>query len=324
MSVAGGPNPEVCERILYFMKLQRAVEERIVRLYRQGRIVGGVYTGLGHEAIGAASTVHAREGDVVFPSHRDLAAYLMKGMTPTRIFAHYLGRLDGPTRGRDANLHMGDLSIGIGSFISHMADTVPVAAGVALSFRLRGQPHIALCYTGDGATSRGDWHEGMNLAAVMRLPVVYICVNNQFAYSTPLNRQLAVERIADRAAGYGMPVAHVDGNDVAAVYVASAEAVARARGGEGPSFIEALTYRRTGHSAADDASYVSPDFFEAGLRNDPIDRFVAWLQSAGQTDAATLAALDEGIAREIDAAVEAAEASPYPNAADSASDVYAE
>ncbi len=311
-------------RLLYFMKLQRAVEQRIVTLYRQSRIVGGVYTGLGHEAIGAGSAAHAEEGDVVFPSHRDLSAYLMKGLTPERVFAQYLGRVGGPTRGRDANLHMGDLSLGIGSFISHMADTVPVAAGVALSFKLRRQPHVVICYFGDGATSRGDWHEGLNLAAVMRLPVIYVCVNNQFAYSTPLARQIAVGTVAERASGYGMPVDRVDGNDVRAVYTATGSAVRRAREGGGPSFIEAVTFRRSGHSAADDASYMPPEFLESGRRHDPIERSIEWMRADGLADDAALAAMDDRIAAEVDSAVAAAESSPYPDGPDAMTGVYAE
>lgn len=310
-------------RLLRYMKLQRAVEDRIVALYRQGKIVGGVYTGRGHEAIGVGSAVHLRSDDVVYPSHRDLGAYLLKGMSPATVLAQYLGREGGPTRGRDGNLHMGDLGLGIGSFISHMADTVPVSAGAALSFKLRGQPNVVLCFTGDGATSRGDWHEGLNLAAVMALPIVYVCVNNQYAYSTPLNRQMAVETVAERATGYGMPVATVDGNDVLAVYQAAGEALDRARGGGGPSFIEARTWRMTGHSMADDASYVRDGFFEEGERLDPVARYVAWLQATGVLDEKALGELDGEIAREVEEGREQAEASPFPRPETAATGVYA-
>jgi pyruvate dehydrogenase E1 component alpha subunit len=310
-------------RMLYFMKLQRVVEERIVTLYRQSRLVGGVYTGFGHEAIGTGTAIHARERDVVFPSHRDLSVYLIKGMTPARIFAQYLGRRGGPTRGRDANLHFGDLSIGIGSFISHMADTVPVSAGVALSFKLRKQPNIVICYTGDGATSRGDWHEGLNIAAVMRLPIIFVCVNNQFAYSTPIAKQMAVSSVAERASGYGMPVTTVDGNDVMAVYAAGAEAAARARDGGGPSFIEGVTFRMTGHSAADDASYVPPEFLETGRGNDPIVRYTESLRASDRLDDAALAALDARVAGEVAAGLIEAEASPHPEGPECIEGVYA-
>lgn len=310
--------------MLRYMKLQRAVEDRIVALYRQSKIVGGVYTGRGHEAIGVGSAIHTEPEDVVFPSHRDLGAFLIRGMTPTTIFAQYLARVGGPTRGRDGNLHMGDLKLGIGAFISHMADTVPVSAGVALAFKYRRQPNVVLCYNGDGSTSRGDWHEGLNLAAVLRLPAVFICVNNQYAYSTPRERQMAVETVAERAGGYGMPVHRVDGNDVLAVHQVAQEAVALARSGGGPSFIEAVTYRATGHSAADDASYVRPGFLEEAARRDPVEGFTRQLLDAGVLEAAQLAAMEDAIRAEVDAATDEAERSPFPEGPDALDGVYAD
>ncbi|MBI4540105.1 MAG: thiamine pyrophosphate-dependent dehydrogenase E1 component subunit alpha [Gemmatimonadetes bacterium] len=309
---------------LYYMKLQRAIEDRIITLYRQGKIVGGVFTGRGQEAIGVGSAVLAGAADVIFPSHRDLGAFLVKGMKPQTVFAQYLGRVGGPTRGRDANLHMGEWSLGIGAFISHMADTVPVAAGVALSFKLRRKANVVLCYHGDGATSRGDWHEGLNLAAVLGLPVVYLCVNNRYAYSTPLSRQMAVAGVAERAGGYGMPVESVDGNDVLAVWASARRAVERARAGDGPSFIECWTYRMSGHSAHDDARYVAPEFFEEGRRWDPIARYTLWLREREILADGELAALDERVASEVEAAVAAGEASPYPEGSDAGTGVYAE
>jgi TPP-dependent pyruvate/acetoin dehydrogenase alpha subunit len=199
-----------------------------------------------------------------------------------------------------------------------------VAAGVALSFKLRKQKQVVICYTGDGATSRGDWHEGLNLAAVMNLPVVYVCVNNQFAYSTPLHRQLAVGTIAERASGYGMPVARVDGNDVNAVYDEAATAVERARTGGGPSFIEAVTFRIGGHSAADDASYMPVDFVETAQRNDPIERFIASLRAANQLGDTAIAEIDARIEGEVEAALQAAEKSPLPEGPEAMMGVYAE
>lgn len=321
---AEGVGEERLLELLYWMKLQRAVEDRIVALYKQGQIVGGVYTGHGHEAIGAGSAIHLGADDTVFPSHRDLSAFLAKGMKPGAIFAQYLGRLDGPTRGRDGNLHMGDWSLGIGAFVSHMADTVPVAAGVALSHKLREQPHVVLCYNGDGATSRGDWHEGLNLAAVMELPVVYICVNNRWAYSTPLERQMAVETVAERAAAYGMPGERVDGNDVLAVHRAAGAAIERARSGGGPSLLECLTYRMTGHSHADRANYVPASFFEEGAANDPISRYEGRLREHGSLSDERLAELEERIRREVEEGVEFGKASPFPEGADTLEGVFAD
>lgn len=316
-------SPNGLRGLLYWMKLHRAVEDRIVSLYKQGEIVGGVYTGHGQEAIGVGSAVQAGAQDVVFPSHRDLGAFLVKGMMPAAVLAQYLGRSDGPTRGRDGNLHMGDWDLGIGAFISHMADTVPVSAGVALSFRYREEPHVVLCYNGDGATSRGDWHEGINLAAVLDLPVVYICVNNRWAYSTPLDRQMKVSSVSERAAAYGIPGVTVDGNDVLAVHAAVRPAIERARAGDGPSLVECMTYRMTGHSHSDAADYVPEEFFEEGRRRDPIRRYATWLREEGLLDAARMEEMEGRIQREVEAATEQAKRSPLPDGSETLRGVYA-
>ena len=227
-------------------------------------------------------------------------------------------------RGRDGNMHMGDWSLGIGAFVSHMADTIPVAAGVGLSFKVRGRDNVVLCYTGDGASSRGDWHEGLNIAAVMRLPVVYICLNNQYAYSTPLAKQMAVESVAERASGYGMPVESVDGNDVLAVYASARRAIDRARNGNGPSFIEGWTYRMTGHGSHDDASYVPDAFFVEGKRKDPILRFDTLLRERQLVTEAELAAMDDRITAEVEDALRAGENGPLPDGPETLLGVYAE
>lgn len=305
-------SPAALRRMLEYMLLHRVLEERIVALYRQGRIVGGVYTGLGQEAIGVGIAVSLTEGDVIFPSHRDLGAYLVRGITPTSVLAHYLGRQGGPTRGRDANLHMGDWTRGVGAFISHMADTVPVAAGVALSFKLRRQASVVVCMTGDGATSRGDWYEGINFAAVQKVPAVFVCVNNRYAYSTPIERQMAVGTVAERASGFGIPVETVDGTDVLAVYRAGARAIRRARERAGPSFLECVAYRMTGHSAADNADYVPPRYFEAGEAADPIARFEAWLRDTGTVEQAEIDRIRASVRSRVENGLREAEASPEP------------
>ncbi len=305
--------------MLYTMKLTRALEERIERrLYRQGKIVGGVYVGRGQEAISVGAGMHIRRtgdparDDVVFPSHRDMAVFLMQGITPRRVLAQYMGRRTGPTRGRDGNMHMGDMACRLVSFISHLGDTIPVAAGCALTFVMKGTDQVCFAFFGDGTTSRADWHTGVNLAAVQRLPVVFICNNNQYAYSTPLSRQMAVARVADRAVGYGIPGDSVDGNDVLAVYDAVGRAVTRARAGGGPTLVEGVTFRMTGHSAHDDAGYVPAATLEEWRGRDPIVRFTAHLETRGLLDRTALADLDTRIEEEIDAAVEGAESDPWP------------
>src|SRR5947209_12092824 len=254
---------DLARKCLYYMSLMREVEDRIERkLYRQGKILGGVYVGRGQEAISVGSALVAAPQDVLCPSHRDMAVFFVRG-TPTRnVMAQYMGRMGGLTRGRDGNMHMGDMSIGVVSIISALAATVPVAAGAALAMRYKGIDGVAFSYFGDGSTSRGDWHEGVNFASVQKLPVVFICNNNQYAYSTPLNLQMACANVADKGPAYGIPAEIVDGNDVFAVLAATRRALAHANAGQGPYLIECKTFRMTGHSAHDAAHYVPKEMFE--------------------------------------------------------------
>ena len=319
------PPAETQLKILYYMKLTRELEYRIERkLYRQGKIVGGVYVGRGQEAIAVGSCIDLGPADVVCPSHRDMGAYLIRGMSLRTILAQYMGRKTGATKGKDANLHMGSLEHNLIAFVSMLGDNVPVAAGIGLSFKMRGEDRVALCLFGDGATSRGDWHEGVNMAAVFKCPVVYICNNNQYAYSTPLERQMAVENVADRAEAYGVPGEIVDGNDVFAVWNAAQRAVERARNGDGPTLIECKTFRMTGHSAHDDAGYVPHELFEYWEERDPVRRLERDLI---KHDAITASGIDEMQSRinaEIDEAIQIAEKDPYPAPEDCLRDVYFE
>jgi TPP-dependent pyruvate/acetoin dehydrogenase alpha subunit len=316
-------NRELALQFLRYMATMRDVEDRIERkLYRQGKIVGGVYVGRGQEAIPVGVGLTAEPDDVLCPSHRDLALFLIRGVHPRQIFAQYMGRVGGMTRGKDGNMHMGDMNRRIISIISAMAASVPVAAGAALALKYKGSRNIAYCFFGDGATSRGDWHEGLNLAAVQKLPVVYVCNNNQYAYSTPLSKQMACTNVIDRAPGYGIPAEMVDGNDVFAVHKAARRAAEHARSGNGPYLIECKTFRMTGHSAHDAADYVPAGVREKWTRKDPITRLErkmidkAW---AGQDE---IDRIREEISQELDAAVEWAEKSPYPDAAELLDNVY--
>jgi TPP-dependent pyruvate/acetoin dehydrogenase alpha subunit len=318
------PNKTLLD-MLYYMKLTRELEFRIERkLYRQGKIVGGVYVGRGQEAIAVGSCIDTRIDDVVCPSHRDMGAYLIRGMSLRTILAQYMARKTGATRGKDGNMHMGDLSKGLIAFVSMLGDNVPVATGIGLSFKMRGQDRVALCFFGDGATSRGDWHEGINMASVFKAPVIFICNNNQYAYSTPLERQMAVENVADRAAAYGMPGEIVDGNDILAVWDAATRAIQHARAGNGPTLIECKTFRMTGHSAHDDAGYVPPELFEFWEERDPINRFERFLVDRGLIDKSGLEELQRRINHEIDEAIQIAEKDPFPEPEDCLKDVYYE
>lgn len=318
-----GKEAELARRFFYYMSLMREVEDRIERkLYRQGKIVGGVYVGRGQEAIPVGTAMLAEPGDVLFPSHRDMAVFFIRGVQPRQVLAQYMGRVGGLTRGRDGNMHMGDLKLNIVPIISAMAACVPVAAGAAFALKYKDTRNAAFCYFGDGATSRGDWHEGLNLAAVLRLPVVFICNNNGWAYSTPPEKQMACANVADRGPAYGIPAEIVDGNDVFAVHDATKRALAHVRAGRGPYLLECKTFRMTGHAAHDQAHYVPPHLFEEWARKDPIARLERVMLERRWSDEAALAAAREGIRKEVDEAVEWAEASPYPDPAELTEHVY--
>jgi TPP-dependent pyruvate/acetoin dehydrogenase alpha subunit len=319
------PAEKTLADMLYFMKLTRELEFRIERkLYRQGKIVGGVYVGRGQEAIAVGACIDLRKNDVVCPSHRDMGAFLIRGLSLRTVLAQYMARKTGATRGRDGNMHMGDLSRNLVAFVSMLGDNVPVAAGIGLSFKMRGEDRVAVCMFGDGATSRGDWHEGVNMASVFKVPVVFICNNNQYAYSTPLERQMAVENVADRADAYGIPGEIVDGNDVLAVWDAATRAIERARSGNGPTLIECKTFRMTGHSAHDDAGYVPPELFAFWEERDPIKRFERFLSKRGVMKASDIEDMQKRINREIDEAIQIAEKDPFPDPEDCLKGVYYE
>ena len=318
-----GQDRELALQFLRYMATMREVEDRIERkLYRQGKIVGGVYVGRGQEAIPVGVGLTAEPEDVLCPSHRDLALFLIRGVHPRQIFAQYMGRVGGLTRGRDGNMHMGDMSRRIISIISAMAASVPVAAGAALALKYRGAHNVAYCFFGDGATSRGDWHEGLNLAAVQKLPVVYVCNNNQYAYSTPLSKQMACRDVSDRAPGYGLPAEIVDGNDVFAVHGAARRAAEHARAGNGPYLIECKTFRMTGHSAHDAADYVPPELREEWAQRDPISSLQKRMVEEDWVTPGEVEHLYAEIRKELDAAVEWAEKSPYPDPSELMDNVY--
>jgi pyruvate dehydrogenase E1 component alpha subunit len=251
-----------------------------------------------------------------------MAVMLIRGVTPRQIFAQYMGRAAGPTRGRDGNMHMGDLKLGLVSIISALAATVPVAAGTALAMRYKGIDGVCYSYFGDGATSRGDWHEGINFAAVQKLPVVFVCNNNQYAYSTPLSAQMACANVADKGPAYGIPSEIVDGNDVFAVHEATGRAVAHAKAGLGPYLIECKTFRMTGHSAHDAAHYVPAGMFEEWGKLDPIVRLENRMLESGYADRAELDAVRAAILREVDDAVAWADQCPHPDPATLTEGVY--
>jgi pyruvate dehydrogenase E1 component alpha subunit len=317
------PDAETLRRMLYYLKLTREAEWRIERvLYRQGKIVGGVYVGRGQEAIGVGSAIQLQEGDVVLPSHRDFSTYVIRGFPLADIIANWMARADSPTRGRDNTLHIGDMKRGVIPIISPLGATCPVACGVGLVLKQRRKGNIVLVHFGEGTTSVGDVHEAMNLAAVMKLPVIFICNNNQYAYSTPTEKQYAIKSLGARGPACGMPGESIDGTNVLTVYEAVGRAIGRARAGMGPSFLECQTFRMTGHSAHDDAEYVPERVRRAGARKDPIQQFEKLLLARTVLTAQQIRELEQAVSKEIDVAIAEAEARPLPEGATALEGVY--
>ena len=313
--------------LYYWMRLTRSLEERLVNLYRQTKVVGGLFRSLGQEAdaVGSAFALDRTKGDILSPLIRNLGSMLVQGAEPLEIIRQYMAKGDSPTRGRELNIHFGDTVRGFVGQISHLGDMVPVMAGVTLSFKLRGEQRVGMVYVGDGATSTGAFHEGINFAAVQRCPLVVIVENNGYAYSTPNTKQSAVKEFKDKALAYGIPGIRADGNDVLATYDVTRDAVDRARRGEGVTLIELMTYRRKGHAEHDNQSYVPDGEIERWEKeNDPIDRYVRVLLEELQVEKKELDAIDARVLFEIDAATDLAEQSPAAEPTDALHGVYAE
>jgi TPP-dependent pyruvate/acetoin dehydrogenase alpha subunit len=310
--------------LLYTLKLCRYFDERMEALYRQGRLPGAIYSGRGQEGTHVGVTYALRPDDSLFPTHRDLSAQLTKGLDLKRVMAQFWGRIDGYTRGRDGNSHIGDWQ---GSrtwtVMSHLPIAYPVACGAALAYQRRGEDRVALGICGDGATSNGRWHEALNTSAIFRLPVVWIVNNNQYAYSTPNALEFAIPTIAERAAAYGMPGVRIDGQDVLDVYRVAHEAVERARSGGGPTLIESVSLRWRGHAGHDPAKYVPKELLEEYMTNkDPVKRFEELLRMNGVVDDARVTEVDERVKREFDEGYEYAQASPFPEPGDVTKGLY--
>jgi TPP-dependent pyruvate/acetoin dehydrogenase alpha subunit len=312
------------KRDLYrFMRSNRVVEEKLVNLYRQGKVVGGLYRSLGQEATSVGTAYALKKGDIVGPLIRNLGVVLVMGYSPRDVMTQYMARATSPSGGKDCNLHFGHPDRGVISPISMLGALVPVMAGIALAGRMQKKDIVAMTWIGDGGTSTGAFHEGINFAAVQKLPLVVVAENNGWAYSTPFKKQTAAKSLADKAVAYGIPGEQVDGNDVLAVYAAARRAVDRARSGEGPTLIEAMTYRMKGHAEHDPQAYVPKEDLEEWRRRDPLERYARVLVETGDATAEELAAIDRAVTEEIDREAEAAEKSPLPDPAIALQNVYA-
>jgi TPP-dependent pyruvate/acetoin dehydrogenase alpha subunit len=311
--------PEDRIALLRAMLLMRGLEERAMSLYRQGKVPGSFYDGFGQEAVSAGAAFAMAPEDRLCILHRDLAAHVIRGVAPARILAQYLGREAGVTRGRDGNVHFGDRRLGCVGMVSMLPDMMLVATGMAMAFKLRGEARCAITWFGDGSTSRGDFHEAMNWAGVQKLPVVFVLENNQYAYSTPTDKQFAVDPV-ERAAAYGFVGVTVDGNDAEAMFEAARAARERAVSGAGPTLIEAETMRMHGHAAHDDMKYVPKEQVEEWRKRDPIER----QEARAKADGADVEEIRAAVKTEIDAATEQALASPMPDPAGATEGVFCE
>ncbi len=331
-SIQSPPTPAGLSRdqlleIYRYLRLTRTLEERLTALYKQSKVIGGLFRSLGQEGESVASAYALERGrhkDFLSPLIRNLGSLLVMGAEPIQILRQYMAKDQSPTRGRELNVHFGDLERGYLGQISHLGDMVPVMAGVTLTFKLRGEARVGLVYVGDGATSTGAFHEGINFAAVQKCPLVVIGEYNHWAYSTPPEKQFAVKDLADRVKGYGVPAVTVDGNDVIAVYEATKYAVNRARAGKGVHFIEVKTYRRKGHAEHDDQHYVPAPELAEWAKNDPVDRFAGRLLESGWAAEADLKDIDDDVKDEIDRATDACVNEPLPPPESALDAVYAQ
>ncbi|HEX2270131.1 MAG TPA: thiamine pyrophosphate-dependent dehydrogenase E1 component subunit alpha [Pyrinomonadaceae bacterium] len=305
--------PEQHLELYRYLKLTRLVEERLVNLYRQTKVVGGVFRSLGQEATAVGSAYALQPEDFITPLIRDLGAVLVKGIRPRDVFAQYMAKALGPSGGKDLNIHFGDMQKGFIGPISHLGDMIPVMTGILLGARLKQKKLVGVAYIGDGGMSTGAFHEGLNFAAVQRLPLIVIAEHNHYAYSTPTSLQTAVKDLAEKAAGYGIPAHVVDGNDVVACYEVTKHAADYARNGGGAVLIEAKTYRRKGHAEHDDQRYVAAGEVEWWeTHNDPIDRYERYLLECNLATKEKLEEIVAGVLREIDEDCAWAESSPLP------------
>ena len=304
------------------MVLIRRFEETVNELYMQGRIPSTLHLYIGQEAVAAGVCSVLTREDYVLTTHRPHGHSLAKGVDPKAIMAELFGKATGTCKGKGGSMHVGDIRVGVFPAIAIVGGNAPIAAGAALAAKMLKNGRVSVSFFGDGATNEGDWHEAMNAAAILDLPVLFVCENNLYAASTPFKTAFKVEHIADRACAYGMPGVLVDGNDVLAVRQAALEATERARRGEGPTLIECVTYRQCGHSRSDPRGYRTREEEAEWKLRDPITTFRAYLVEQAKIDEASLRQIEAGVEATIKEAIDFAEASPLPVPADIYTDVF--
>jgi TPP-dependent pyruvate/acetoin dehydrogenase alpha subunit len=316
-------SPEQLLEMFHWLKLIRAFDERLSVLVRQGKVRSGVYTGIGQEAIIVGTCYGLRREDYICPLHRDLGSLLMKGVEPRVMMSQMFAKTTGLSQGRDSALHSGVNELGIFGNTSMLGANLPVAAGLALTFKMEKTDNVVVAYFGEGASNVGDFHEALNFAGVHHLPVVFVCENNLYAYSVPVEKSMAIDDVADRAESYGFEGVAINGNDVLAVYQSMRGALARARNGHGPTLIECKTYRWHGHSEHDKAFYRTDEELAMWKSRDPIPTFTTFLQARNVLSNDKLTEIEHRIKATIDEAVEFATNAPDPQPEEAVRDLYA-
>jgi len=301
----------------------RHFEQNVYYLFLEGLVPGTIHLYTGQEAIAVGVCANLRKDDFIMSTHRPHGHYIAKGGHIRKIMAEILGKETGCCSGKGGSMHVCDFSVGFPPAIAIVGANVPLAAGIALSFKLRAEDRVVACFFGDGAVNQGTWHEGVNIASVWRLPVIFVCENNLYAASTHVSKALPIDRIATRAKAYGIPGITVDGNDVLAVNEASGEAVKKARKGLGPTLIECLTYRHGGHSRGDPATYRPKEEVERWLRKDPISIFRTRLVEMGILNEKEASSIEKDVEREMEEAIVFAKKSSFPKPESALKDVYA-
>jgi pyruvate dehydrogenase E1 component alpha subunit len=315
--------PEQLLEMFYWLKLMRGFDLRLSTLVKQGKVRSGVYTGIGQEAIIVGTCFGLRKEDFICPLHRDLGSFLMKGVEPRVMMSQMFAKTTGLSKGRDSALHSGVSELGIFGNTSMLGANLPIAAGIGYTFKMEKVDNVVVAYFGEGASNTGDFHEALNFAGVQQLPIVFVCENNQYAYSVPLEKSMAIDDVAIRAEGYGFDGVAINGNDVLAVYQASLGAIARARAGDGPTLIECKTYRWHGHSEHDKAFYRTDEELAMWKSRDPIPTFTTYLQSRHVLDDQKQKDVEARVASVIDEAVEFAMNAPDPAPEEAVTDLYA-
>src|SRR5437588_906732 len=315
--------PEQLLDMFYWLKLMRAFDLRLSILVKQGKVRSGVYTGIGQEAIIVGTCFALRKGDFVCPLHRDLGSFLMKGVDARTMMSQMFGKATGLSKGRDSALHSGVTELGIFGNTSMLGANLPVAAGLALTFTMEKTDNVVVAYFGEGASNVGDFHEALNFAGVQQLPVIFVCENNQYAYSVPLEKSMAIDDVAIRAEGYGFDGVAINGNDVLAVYQATQVAPGRARSGEGPTLVECKTYRWHGHSEHDKAFYRTDEELAMWKSRDPIPTFTTYLRARHVLDDEKEQEIEGKVKTTIDEAVDFAMNAADPAPEDAVTDLYA-